>query len=173
MSFLTLYESRDLLDKCEFELSLLMACKSNPEYEYHAFNLIVGLNHLFEWAFKEGSYERKVACFARFNPFDGKVSCDFKGILSEFKEPCKVNSYQMTIRQLCNSAKHFKKKETFKPKANVIATMGSLHMGSEVAFMGAASHYSYLVDVDGIDVDISELLKFQVEAWNDFFESYV
>ena len=173
MSFLTLTESRDLLDKCKFELSLLTACKSNPECEYHAFNLVVGLNHLFEWAFKEGDFERKVSCFARFNPFQDEVSRDFKEVLSVFKEPCKVNPYQMTIRQLCNGAKHFKKKANYQSKRNVTAVMGSLHMGSEVAAMGAFSHYSYLVDIDGTDVEILELLKVQVEAWSDFFESNV
>ena len=70
MSILSLDSYQNLLQKCEYEYNSLQQCKSHPEYDFLLFNLVVGLNHLFEWFLKEKSTSEyaKSKCIETFNP---------------------------------------------------------------------------------------------------------
>lgn len=82
MSILSLNSYEDLLAKSNYEIDQLKSCISHPEYDYILFNLVLGMNHLYEWFLKDKdvSEELKLKCIKNFNPFNTPydVSSDFK-----------------------------------------------------------------------------------------------
>ncbi|HFG1893491.1 TPA: hypothetical protein ACGF3M_003684, partial [Vibrio cholerae] len=174
MGFLTLNSYQGLLKKCDFEYQMLSKTKKNPEYEYHVFNLVMGLNHLFEWYLKDKqiSEQKKIACIASFNPFssDSKVSKDFKSLYSKSPVFPEVNREQEVVRHLCNNAKHFKSSVPQNAHKNFTAVMGkkSVCIGNKAAMCGSYSHFKYSVSLGDKEVDVVTLLGSLLEQWESF-----
>jgi hypothetical protein len=107
----------DLLAKLRFEWRAFQASWRTPEANcYHLFNVVLTLNHLFEWILNDPDLDIsfKDACISRFNPYsegeripialeDGTFS-----LLQNAGTFPPTNSGQRTIRQICNKAKHLK-----------------------------------------------------------------
>lgn len=78
------------------------------------FNIILSMNHLFEWFLKDENVpqDKKMGCIKIFNPYrtEDNVSRDFKSIYSQLDDFPEVNRSQELIRELCDKAKHLKKR---------------------------------------------------------------
>ncbi len=173
MSILSLNSYEDLLSKCQVELQQLQSVKSNPEYDFMLFNLVLGMNHLFEWYLKEKNINEKMKmeCIKKFNPFASPydVSGDFKGLYRESDFP-ETNPYQEVVRKLCNKAKHFKKQAIEKQDKHYTASCGSVAMqcGNPDASCGAFSHYIYTVEIAGEDKNLTIIMSQLINDWVNF-----
>ncbi len=61
-----------LLAKCSYELSRLpLVAKAQPSDSYTLFNLVLTLNHLFEWVVNDEDIreEGRIECVKQFNPY--------------------------------------------------------------------------------------------------------
>ncbi|MDC8832957.1 hypothetical protein [Alteromonas gilva] len=176
LSLLSLDNYHHLLEKCEQELIQLGECFSHPKYDYLLFNVVFGMNHLFEWYLRDESIQNscKTECVRQFNPFSvGKVPKELKSYyngLEDFPETC---AYQETVRKLCNKAKHFKKVEIEKQGENYTVTSGSpiAVCGHPEAVCGAFDHYLYSVSINGQDVDLYQMLKKLHRDWMSFIRA--
>ena len=179
MSLLSLSSYNDLLQKCSRELCGLKKCESHPEYDFILFNIVLGMNHLFEWYLKEKSVERtnKLDCIKRFNPFSSPydVSSDFKSLYRELDSFPNTNQYQEVIRKLCNKAKHFKQSSIEKQSKNYTAVFGAEYMqcGNPDAACGGFDHYIYSVEIDGSDKDLEKRVSSLLDSWNSVVETDV
>ena len=174
MSILSLNSYIDLFNKCRQEFDQLNNCSSHPEYDFILFNIIMGMNHIYEWFLKEKIIEesRKLKCVREFNPFTSPydVSGDFKQLYRKLSNFPKTNKNQEVIRKLCNKAKHFKKTEIETQGKNLTAVAGAAHMqcGEPNAVAGAFDHYTYSVDINGENVNLEILIKSHIENWGNF-----
>ena len=176
MSILSLDSYQNLLQKCEYEYRSLQQCKSHPEYDFLLFNLVVGLNHLFEWFLKEKSTSEyaKSKCIETFNPFVSPydVSGDFKKDYKKIDEFPPLNETQEVIRKLCNKAKHFKKQNIESQGKNYTCVAGddSMECGNPEADSGAFDHYVYFVEINGEDRDLEILIGKHLLDWKVFVQ---
>ncbi len=174
MSILSLNSYEDLLNKCKVELEQLPIVTSNPEYDYILLNIILGMNHLFEWYLKDENIDEKLRlqCVERFNPFvsPNDVSSNFKSSYKKIDKFPPTNAHQEVARKLCNKAKHFKKKDIEKKDKHHTAVDGSITMqdGGPLASDGAFSHYIYTVEVGGKDQDVSQIMSLLLDDWVSF-----
>ena len=90
MSILTLNSYEILLGKCKKEIGELRKCNSHPDYDFLLFNVILSMNHLFEWFLKDDSVsqDKKLECIKSFNPYSerGKVSRDFTSLYGQLED---------------------------------------------------------------------------------------
>lgn len=174
MGLLSLNSYNGLLEKCEYDYQMLESARRNPDYEYHVFNLVMGLNHLFEWYLKEScnSAQKKMECITRFNPFSSldNVSGEFKSIYSKFPTFPRINVEQETIRKLCNNAKHFNSSVPHKASKHHTAVMGKkgVCLGNKSAMCGAFSHLEYTVSLGDQEINVVTLLAKLLEQWKLF-----
>jgi hypothetical protein len=174
MTLLSLSSYRDLLYKCEFELENMQNCSTHPDYDFSLFNIVLGLNHLFEWYLKEDALteDQKINCIKRFNPFQSldNVPREFKGFYNKVDNFPQTNSYQALIRKLCNKAKHFKKTLIEKQDKNYTVTCGSplATCGNIEAVSGGFDHYIYTIEVDGSDIDLQQVISSLIVSWREF-----
>lgn len=169
----------DLLAKCRKEIDELNQCSTHPEYDYALFNIVVGMNHLYEWYLKdrEFSLERKLKCVETFNPYSSLrvVPSDLKKLDENLYAKCasfpKLDVNQVAIRGLCNKAKHCKTEPQEVQIKNYTSVVGAKHMqaGEPEAECGGFDHYIYIVEIDGIDENLEELVKTQLKKWLPFF----
>ncbi len=177
MSLLSLTSYKELLNKCKKELSELELCSVHPDYDYTLFNIVLSLNHLFEWYLKDKDVvdTRKNECISLLNPFNDltKVSYDFKELYDSLKTFPKTNKYQEVIRLLCNKAKHFKKRNLEKQEKHYTSVCGSPTMaaGGEFAYCGAYDHYLYYVEIKGQDIDLITIINTLINTWIDFIKN--
>lgn len=174
MSILSLNSYENLLQKCEFEYEQLQSCKSHPEYDFILFNLVLGLNHLFECFLKEKTVrtDEKIRCVKTFNPFASPydVSGDFKNDYKKLLHFPTLNERQEVIRKLCNKAKHFKKQSIESQDKNYTCLAGddSMECGNPEAECGAFDHYLYFVEVQGKDTNLEGLIAEHLLDWRQF-----
>lgn len=172
MSLLSLNNASNLLAKCIKELHDLEQCEEHPGYDFTLFNIILDLNHLFEWYLKEKNLEigKKLDCIKQFNPFQSPddVSRDFKEFYKRLEVFPQTDMHQEVIRKLCNKAKHFKRKPLEKQHKKMTAVCGADHMvcGNEKAECGGFDHYIYSVEINGADKDLKKLISSQIEKWS-------
>ena len=118
-----------------------------------------------------------IECIETFNPFNSPydVSGDFKQLYRELKDFPKPDLYQVTIRKLCNKAKHFKINKIEQQDKNYTAICGGVNMqcGNPNAACGAFDHYLYYVEIEGKDINLSNILSAQIEKWTAFIENGV
>ncbi|MBW0295114.1 hypothetical protein N5C36_03165 [Shewanella xiamenensis] len=175
MSIFSLFNYKDLLLKCKLEASTLKDCSSHPEYDYILFNIVMGINHLFEWYLKDQSVgeKNKIACLCNFNPFNelDVVSADFKSLYKKLEPFPNKNYHQEAIRQLCNKAKHFKQKMIERQDKNYTCLFGNESFGN--TSFGSFNHYLYFVELNGHDTDLSDLLVDLLKQWESFLEENV
>lgn len=143
-----LKSSKDLLLKCIYEFEKLDT--SQKEYEYALFNIIVSLNHLYEWVKEDESVESiiKQKCISEFHNFDMP----------------KTNE----IRLLANSLKHFNKSK--------ISTM----LNTETSELGAGDKFmecghpdaisgnqitTYSININNEQFELSDLLAELIGNW--------
>ncbi len=174
MSILSLNKASDLFEKCRYEINLLKMCESHPNYEFHIFNIVMGLNHLFEWFIKDKdiNIEKRKACIRKFNPYDApdKMPNDkaIKNIYKTLADFPDTNQFQLNIRKLCNKAKHCNTKAFEKNNKTYNAVCGSIECGSSIAVCGGY-YYRYTVEINGSDQDIEEMLIYQTHEWSSYF----
>ena len=175
MSILSLNKYNHLFDKCKLELDELMSCSQHPQYDYLIFNLVFGLNHLFEWYIKDDEVETelKSQCIRQFNPYQcyNTVSAQLKSYYSDADFP-PTNRFQETIRKLCNNAKHFNTTAIEKQDKNYtcLAAADGMHAGELLAQAAQFDHYNYSVEIDGEDIDLVMLIEKHLSKWASFFE---
>jgi hypothetical protein len=171
MSLLSLDNYHLLLKKCEQELIELEVCSSHPQYDYLLFNVVFGMNHLFEWYLQDKSIKTsdKAACVRQFNPFSkgDNIPHELKTYYDALKDFPKTSAYQETVRKLCNKAKHFKKIKIEKQGKNYTALWGSstAEFGHTETEFGAFDHYLYSININGQDVDLYQMLKELHQDW--------
>jgi hypothetical protein len=172
LSIFSLSNYNDLLFKCKFEASELKNCSSHPEYDYILLNIVMGINHLFEWYLKDRTVSEKnrLACLCYFNPFNSfhDVSGDLKSLYKKLKTFPNKNSHQEVIRQLCNKAKHFKTKVIERQGKDYTCQFGSASFGNTST--GGFAHYFYFVELNGHDTELSQLLVDLLQQWESFVE---
>ena len=173
MSIFSLNHYRDLFDKCISEFRMLENCRVHPDYDHLLFNVVLSVNHLFEWFVKDKKVSEpiKLECIKLFNPYSSPydVSGDFKYLYRKLTDFPKLNNEQSVIRQLCNKAKHFKKTEIEKQERNDISVAGVMRCGDPLG----AFHYIYTVENDGKDELLTELLKSNLDQWDRFLKKNV
>lgn len=178
MSILSFNSCSHLLEKCKKENLSLSKCKSHPEYDYLVFNLVISLNHLFEWFLKDEKIndDAKIQCIKKFNPFqEGNVNSDFRHLYRkaiDIDSP-KINQYQLVLRRLCNNAKHFKNTKIEVQNKHYTCCAGDPHMvaGSPDAVAGNFDHYSYLVEINDVQINLEEIIQVQLDNWINFIEN--
>ena len=137
------------------------------------FNIVLGMNHIFEWCLKEKTLDqaRKLECIKKINPFSSPYDVwnDFKNLYRQLPEFPKTNEYQEVIRRLCNKAKHFKQTAIEKRSKTYTAVCGAENMqcGNLDSVCGGF-RYAYSVDINGEDRDLTEILTHQIESWSNF-----
>lgn len=177
MTIFSLASYKELLFKCECEIQILSNCKKHPDYDFTLFNIVIGLNHVFEWFLKDDNIDRdkKVLCISKFNPYAScqEVSGDFNDLyrsLNVFPDP---DPYQEVIRKLCNKAKHFKKRTSIEQQdKHYTSIWGAQHMqfNGERADYGGFNHYLYFVSIDGVDINLADIVNTQFKKWIEFSE---
>ena len=180
MSIFSIHGAVELLKKCEYDYEKLCSETCHPFNEYHLFDLLVGLNHLYEWVLLDQSLpkELKERCFSEFYPYSGtNVSSCFKADLKAFQvknpklESPKSNEYQKAVRDLCNKAKHFKiNKHIESSQKQYSAVFGAtgLQFGSDRAHFGAFSSYAHTVDIEGEMVEINKIIGSLLDSWKSY-----
>ncbi len=171
MSILSLNSYVDLLEKCNWEHDQLRNCSTHPEHDFILFNIILAMNHLFEWFLKESeiSNDAKLECIKVFNPYCKADNLhEFKKLYDQIAAHPNVNEYQKTIRMLCNRAKHFKKKPIEKQKKNFTSSFGNVRFSKTGTSWGGFDHYLYVVEINNKEIDLSELISIQLGHWNSF-----
>ena len=177
MSLLSLTSYTDLLEKCRYELDSLVSVEAHPDYDFTLFNIVLGLNHLFEWYLKDKGLgpDSKINCIKKFNPFSSPydVSGDLRGYYRGIESFPDVNRFQEMIRKLCNKAKHFKQSKIETQGKHYTAVCGSPSMrcGSPTAVCGHYDHYIYTVDIDGTEINLEVIISSLVEEWEGFSKS--
>ena len=179
MSILSLNTYNHLFEKCKLELEELTSCSEHPKYDHLIFNIVFSLNHLFEWYLKDSNISdtSKLQCINKFNPFDSFQNTArglraFYPAESDFPE---TNVFQKNIKKLCNNAKHFNSTPIEKQGKNYICVAGSdfMEAGEPLAQSGQFDHYTYSVGINGIDVDLVDLLRRQISEWDRFLSQGV
>ena len=179
LGILTLNSYETLLEKCRRENAELQVCNLHPDYDFLLFNIILSMNHLFEWFLKDENVpqDKKMGCIKIFNPYrtEDNVSRDFKSIYSQLDDFPEVNRSQELIRELCNKAKHFKKKNVEVQDGNYIVECGneSMECGNPDTVCGGFDHYIYFVEVDGDQKNLEVLISSLINKWSDFVENEV
>ncbi|WP_429236140.1 hypothetical protein [Aeromonas salmonicida] len=174
MSIFSLENYQHLLQKCQCEYKLLKGCESHPEYDFLLFNLVVSLNHLFDWFLKENSISEhtKSKCIIKFNPFISldDIPSDFKGYYKKLNAFPPLNEFQEVIRKLCNKAKHFKKKTIESQGKNYTCGAGddSVECGNPEIVCGTFNHYLYFVEISGEDINLEALISKHLIDWECF-----
>ncbi|MFK3872617.1 hypothetical protein [Pseudoalteromonas rhizosphaerae] len=174
MSILSLNTYNHLFEKCQCELEELKSCSEHPKYDHLIFNIVFSINHLFEWYLKDSniSDDLKLQCINKFNPFDNyqNVAPGVKGFYQTEGIFPTTNIPQKTIRKLCNNAKHFNATPIEKQDKNYtcLAGSGAMEAGEPLAQAGQFDHYTYSVEINGIEEDLVGLLSRQIDEWNAF-----
>ncbi len=176
MVFLSFANYQNILDKCNYELQRLDTCSKHPEYDYLIFNIVFGLNPLYEWAIKdpEISTNLKARIIEEFNPYRCYQDVN-RSLKKYYNEECfpQINEYQEVIRKLCNNAKHFNKKTIEQQRKNYTCGAGEAGMqaGEPKALAGTFDHYKYYVDISGVEVELTTVLASLVECWKITIEN--
>lgn len=179
LGILTLNSYETLLGKCRNEIIELQGCKLHPNYDFLVFNIILSMNHLFEWFLKDENIpqDKKIGCIKTFNPYrtENNVSRDFKSIYGQLEDFPEVNRSQELIRELCNKAKHFTKKKIEVQDRNYTVECGyeSMECGNPDAVCGEFDHYIYFVEVDGNQMNLELLMACLINRWAGFVENGV
>ena len=180
MKFLSFDDHKDLLNKCLYEENKLRCSQGkHPEYQYLIFNIVISLNHLFEWFMKNNQVidENKKNCIKNFNPYKSSddVNKDFMKFYDELDEFPPINEYQLLIRKLCNKAKHFNIRPIEERKKQDITCAGESSMNcGEISAVCGNFVYSYFVHNDnGDDICIKSLISEQIVKWKIFLECNV
>ncbi len=145
-----------------------------PEYEYGLINTIISLNHLFDWTLKDEeiiSESGKDNCLKLLNPYEpsDKIPRDFNPYYKKRTFPS-TNPYQFTIRLLANKAKHFKKVPIVKGKKGPICSVsGTFGAGDDDSYSGYFTQYKYVVEINGRDEDVSDVISTTIDTWKKFF----
>lgn len=107
----------DLVAKCRFDWKQFTRAWRNAEEScYHLFNIVLSLNHLFDWILNDPDIEQgtKLLCIRQFNPYNHEELQRARTQYSVYSHSSLVdatlstNSQQRLIRQVCNRAKHSK-----------------------------------------------------------------
>ena len=159
---------KDILDKCKEELKQLGDSSRSLKYEYRLLNLILSINHLFDWVLTSDlCCCKKDECAKKFNPYCSynKVPHAFQIYYSKSDFPEK-NHEQAIIRNLSNNSKHNKigKKETLNTTKNNTAMCGNSCMGD--AYLGDFSGYS--TDSELTSEFVEDICKKLVDDWDRF-----
>ena len=169
---LSLDRATDLLKKCEYNIGRLFLCDTHPEYDYAMFDVVVSLNHLFEWFLKDKTIpeQERLKCIKEFNPFQSPydVSSDFKKLYKKLDLFPKTNEPQLNIRLLCNKAKHFKKTQIETQGKNILSTAGNMYAGNVNSVAAYFERYKYSVDINGTTEDLQELMEKLINQWSEF-----
>ena len=149
---------------------MLENCRDHPDYDHLLFNVVLSVNHLFEWFVKDKKVSEpiKLECIKLFNPYSSPydVSGDFKYLYRKLTDFPKPNKEQLVIRQLCNKAKHFKRTEIEKQEKTDISVAGVMACGDHLG----AYHYIYTVEIEGNDELLNEVLKVNLARWDKFIK---
>ena len=178
MAILSIVDYSALFQKCQYEIAKLTECTTHPERDYLMINLIIGLNHLFEWYLKDRKVDvsAKLLCINQFNPYKvppSKEGDEISKLYRKLQNRPNTNRNQEVIRELCNKAKHLKEKEIEVGQMNYICGMGDEHVqcGEPFALSGSFNYYNYFVDMDGKEIDLISILRTQIEEWSKFISS--
>jgi hypothetical protein len=133
-SFYGVEDFRDLYNKSLDDWKQL--ANSDPKKKSYAlFNLVMTLNHLFDWFLKDPgvSQRRKLRCIQAFNPYKKKASPDLKRLFEKLPTFPQKNINQYLVRCVCNKAKHAKLTPALS-RSEVTAFIGT---GDPRAFAGS------------------------------------
>lgn len=161
----------ELYKKCVFEFNKLKEETNNPEYDYALFNIILTLNHLFEWYILDNSIceNRKIECIKIFNPYEKLeyVPRHLEKIYKKIRTYPNENKNQTNIRKLSNDAKHFKQLKLEKQSKNYTSVFGSFQFGPQNQF-GSFDHYIYFVKINEININLEDIIESLLNLWSNF-----
>jgi hypothetical protein len=177
-NFFLLNDYRDMYFKCWHDWKQLH--NSDPEEKTYAmFNLIMTLNHLFDWVLKDQniSFEKKIRCIRAFNPYKSmeKVSPDFKEFYDQLPERPPTRTEQYLVRSLSNKAKHLLQTPSTESVTNTVY----LGAGSPDAYCNGPKAFAgfheiivtHVVGDDGEDYDLKDICTTLIHDWGDFFRA--
>ncbi|MET1257642.1 hypothetical protein, partial [Aliikangiella maris] len=179
LTLLSLTDYSTLLEKCISEFEELEECSSHPKRDYLIFNIVMGMNHLFEWFLLDENVpiDLRVKCVKTFNPYAEELNP--KHNLHKFYSPIapfpSLDNNQKIIRELCNRAKHFKTKPAISQDKHFINGAGEAHMqcGEPLAVCGSFDYFNYYVEAGDVEIELTMVLKAQIDRWSEFISSNV
>ncbi len=169
----SLSKPKDLLYKIKFERGEITTSEPNERNRYQVLNVILSLNHLFEWAlgFDEYDTEKKQEIIKLFNPYDPDsrlpwyIKKHYQG-LSPF--PVK-NHNQSLIKELSNNFKHFKLEKCLTSHdKKYLSVAGQMYSGGQNAYSGYFEEYGFFVEgFNGKRVDLLMLFDGLIISWEN------
>jgi hypothetical protein len=176
-TFFGMNDYRDLYFKCHQDLKELQ--NSDPRRKSYAiFNLVVSLNHMFDWFLNDlsASPEMKIKCMTRFNPYKPEDNLPrafrnlYESLGSEFP---RLNEDQYLVRCVGNKAKHWKASPTTEAhKADVGVGAGSQYARVGAPWMqcgvSTISIVTYLVEDGGEFYDMKLVCSDLHQEWGSF-----
>lgn len=167
-----------LLAKVKYERTIIDTTSENIEFDiYSIFNIILSLNHIFEWYYKDVNIDKKkrFECIEIFNNYKGKSiqKEKYKQFHSMLKIPLKINTNQLIIRQISNNLKHFKMNriKSANKRPNYIAVAGNITCGSANAVCGYHEEYKYIaVTNSGDEYNLISIIDELIITWNNFLK---
>jgi hypothetical protein len=165
----------NLLAKAQHEYSLITLNKLEQNDYYLVFNVLVSINHLFDWVLNNDNIpiERKERCIKLFNPYENKNEFgNFRKYYQKINEGIEINTNQQIIKALCNNLKHFKKRNKYgdvDENKKYLAVSGNIVCGGANAIAGYYEEYTFIVKSDnGKEIDLIELLRDAINEWEKF-----
>jgi len=150
---------RDFWQMCRHNYRLFSNKEDNKHYEYKLLNLILSLNHLYDWVIKDENLSLYIRnqCEKKFYPYSDRSN---------------FNTKQYLVRKLSNRGKHFKQVEN-DPSQGVelqkafCADMPDAIAGNAFSRETRMFHY---VEHDDVKYDVESLCKELFDEWKFFFE---
>jgi hypothetical protein len=160
--FYDIKDSQDLLRKCEYDYEQLSKIGRNqPVYSFVLFNLILGLNHIFDWVLNDdkNTIERKVSCITQFNPYrkDEHLPREYGDLYETDGLILQTNKQQRMVRLLANRVKHLNEEKAKTEKAENIFSVG---IKLDTAWFTAT--------IDGEWMEVTAQCAFLLDQWRQF-----
>ena len=157
--FFHINDYRDFWQKCRHDYRVFFDKEDNQHYEYKLLNLILSLNHLYDWVVKDENLSADIRnqCERLFWPYSDRSN---------------YNTKQYLIRKLSNRGKHFKQAENDPGQGTELQNAFCAGMPDAIAgnaFARETKIFLY-VEHDGVKYDVESLIKELFDEWKSFLE---
>lgn len=168
---------KDMYDKIIYERNLINLENNENKNVYIIFNLILSINHLFDWVIfgKNNDDPNAIECIKRFNPYLKKEYSDnsfFRDYYSKLTIFPKCNEKQQIIREISNNIKHFSsEKKSSKVEKDILSVAGNIGCGEPNACCRYFEEYRYVIKNDiGKDLNLIELCDSLINEWKIYID---
>ncbi|MBB6480892.1 hypothetical protein [Spirochaeta isovalerica] len=160
----------DLLEKVISERSEISTVSTDISNHYMVINIILSVNHLFDWALKSEEYclDKKKAIVVELNPYSEteRIPWDFKELYSQIVPHPPVNKDQKLIRELSNNFKHFKQEKiNTRFSKKYLSVAGNMVAGGATACCGYYEEYGFFVDEGSSTIDLLASFDRSISNW--------